>query len=296
MRRDVLHIVGVEPIVDFAEQLGSGLQVDLSRTDIYMSHIGSKGRKPGVDILSVSIPGQQPMNGKGVTCVMDARAVVFAFSDAALCKQALERLMDRGVTEPPTTLVKQQWRVRRARFSLQPSVEVLVQCLGGRAAQRDPASLAELAFGDIEPLLIHVEVFHVQREGFPDPYAGAIEKTQQRVERVRSQGSRGRQIRGGCQQCPDFVQAVDIWLMSPMRRGRPQWLGYIAERIGSGQVFTELADHTEAVALGARRKHRKRLLIPIGDLAGEAWLAQLLLDQETVEIPQQESLRSVVSA
>ena len=52
--------------------------------DIHVAHIGGQPGKPGIDILSVPIPGQQPVNRKGVSQVVDARAGVLAVTDSAL--------------------------------------------------------------------------------------------------------------------------------------------------------------------------------------------------------------------
>ena len=53
--------------IDLFDQFGCRLQVELSGMDIDMTHIGCQPRKPGVDIPSVPIPGQQPVNRKGVS-------------------------------------------------------------------------------------------------------------------------------------------------------------------------------------------------------------------------------------
>jgi hypothetical protein len=54
----MLEIVVVEPTVDFIQQFGRRLQVDLGGTDIHVAHIGGQSRKKGVDILTIPIPGQ----------------------------------------------------------------------------------------------------------------------------------------------------------------------------------------------------------------------------------------------
>ena len=64
----------VEAPVDLFDQLRSGSQIDLSRGHTYMAHVGGKPGKPRVYILAVSIPSQEPVNGKGMPQVMDTRA------------------------------------------------------------------------------------------------------------------------------------------------------------------------------------------------------------------------------
>jgi hypothetical protein len=68
--------------VDLFDQLWGSPQVDLSGMEIYMAHIGGQPGKPGVDILSVPIPGQQSVDRKGVSQVVDARAGGLAMRDS----------------------------------------------------------------------------------------------------------------------------------------------------------------------------------------------------------------------
>ena len=56
----------MKALVDLGDELRCCLQVDLSGVDIHMAHIGGQPWKPGVEILSVPIPGQQPLNRKCV--------------------------------------------------------------------------------------------------------------------------------------------------------------------------------------------------------------------------------------
>ena len=71
----MLEVVIVEPAVHFAQEFGGGLQVDLGRADVHMAHVSGQRRKPGIDIFTVLIPGQQPMDREGMPNVMDARPV-----------------------------------------------------------------------------------------------------------------------------------------------------------------------------------------------------------------------------
>ena len=42
-----MQVVIVEPLIYLFEQFGGGLQIDVRRTDIYMTHIGGKSGQPG---------------------------------------------------------------------------------------------------------------------------------------------------------------------------------------------------------------------------------------------------------
>ena len=70
--------------VDLFDQFWGSPQVDLSGMEIHVAHIGGQPGKPGVDILSVPIPGQQSVDRKGVSQVVDAGAGVLGVKDAAL--------------------------------------------------------------------------------------------------------------------------------------------------------------------------------------------------------------------
>jgi len=70
--------------IDLLDQLRCSPQIDLSGMDIHVAHIGCEPWKSCVDILSVPIPGQQPMNRKGVSEVVDAGAGVLTVMDSAL--------------------------------------------------------------------------------------------------------------------------------------------------------------------------------------------------------------------
>ena len=89
------------------DQFRCGAQVDLSGMDIHMAHIGCKPRKSCVDIFSVPIPGQEPVNGKGVSEVVDAGAGVLAVGDTALSQQVPEGLIDGAVVQAAGSLVEE---------------------------------------------------------------------------------------------------------------------------------------------------------------------------------------------
>lgn len=88
----------MEPAIDFTEKLGGWLQVDLGRTDVHVPHVRSQGWKAGIDIFSVAIPGQEPMDRERVAKIMNARSGAAAPRDAALLQQVHERLTDRWMT------------------------------------------------------------------------------------------------------------------------------------------------------------------------------------------------------
>jgi hypothetical protein len=79
-----MQVVFMKAPVDLLDQLRGSLQVDLSGVEVHMAHIGGQPGESGVEILSVPIPGQQPVNGKGVSQVVDARAGVLVVTNAAL--------------------------------------------------------------------------------------------------------------------------------------------------------------------------------------------------------------------
>ena len=142
-------------------QLRCSSQVDLSGMDIHMAHIGCQPWKSCVDILSVSIPGQESVNRKGVAQVVDARVGVLAVMDIALSQQMPEGLIDSAVVQLAGSLVDKEGRVGRSWCHLQAFMYVLLQSLTGRVTQGHPACLSELAFCDIEKLLLAVEVLQV---------------------------------------------------------------------------------------------------------------------------------------
>ena len=81
---DLMQVVVMKAPIDLLDQLRCSPQVDLSGMDIHVPHIGCQPRKPCVDILSISIPGQQPVDRKSVSEVVYAGAGVLAVMDATL--------------------------------------------------------------------------------------------------------------------------------------------------------------------------------------------------------------------
>ena len=151
----------MKAVIDLFYQFRCGAQVDLSGMDIHMAHIGCEPWKPCVHILSVPIPGQESMNREGVPDVVDAGAGVPAVMDTALSQQMPEGLIDGAVVQSAGSLVEKQGGVGRAWPHLQPFAHVLLKGLAGGSAQGHPAGLSELAFCDIEHLLLAVEVLQV---------------------------------------------------------------------------------------------------------------------------------------
>ena len=127
---NLMQVVVMKAPIDLFDQLRGCLQVDLSGMDIHMAHIGGQPWKPGVDILSVPIPGQQPVNRKGVSQVVDAGAGELAVTDSALPQQVLEGLIDGAGVQAAGSLVEEERGVGRAWRHLQPFAQVLLQGLG----------------------------------------------------------------------------------------------------------------------------------------------------------------------
>ena len=78
-----MQVVIVEPLIYLFEQFGGGLQIDVRGTDIYMTHIGGKRGQSGIDIVSLPVPGKQPMYSEGVPDVMDMRPRAVVVRDIA---------------------------------------------------------------------------------------------------------------------------------------------------------------------------------------------------------------------
>jgi hypothetical protein len=79
-----MQVVVIKAPIDLCNQLRCCLKVDLSGMDIHMAHIGGQPREPGINVLSIPIPGQQPLNRKGVSQVVDAGAGELAVTNPAL--------------------------------------------------------------------------------------------------------------------------------------------------------------------------------------------------------------------
>jgi hypothetical protein len=104
---DLGQVVVMEAPVDLFDQFRGSLQVDLSGMDIHVAHIGCQPWKPGINVLSVPIPGQQPINCKSVPEVMDAWTGVSGMMDTALLQQAPESLVDGALVQAPGSLIEE---------------------------------------------------------------------------------------------------------------------------------------------------------------------------------------------
>ena len=62
-----MQVVVIKAPIDLCNQLRGCLKIDVSGMDIHVAHIGSQPREPGVDVLSIPILGQEPLNRKGVS-------------------------------------------------------------------------------------------------------------------------------------------------------------------------------------------------------------------------------------
>ena len=160
--------------IDLLDQLRCSSQIDLSGMDIHVAHIGCQPRKSCVDILSVPIPGQEPVNGKGVSEVVDAGAGVLAVMDSALPQQVPEGLVDGAVVQAAGSLVEEERGIERTWPHLQPFAHVLLKGLAGGSAYGHPACFSELAFCDIEHLLFAEEVLQVQGQRLTNPNPRAV--------------------------------------------------------------------------------------------------------------------------
>ena len=78
-----MQVVIVEQLIYLFEQFGGGLQIDVRGTDIYMTHIGGKSGQPGVDIVSLPVPGKQPVYSEGMSQIMDTRPRALVVRDVA---------------------------------------------------------------------------------------------------------------------------------------------------------------------------------------------------------------------
>ncbi len=174
--------------MDLFDQFRCGAQVDLSGMDINMAHIGSEPRKPCVHILTVPIPGQESMNREGVPDVVYSGTGVLAVMDIALFQQMPEGLIDSTVVQTAGSLVDKEGSVGRSWRHLQAYIHVLLQSLAGGVTQGCPAGLSELAFCDIEHLLLAVEVHKVQGRRLTNTDPRAVEKAQKTAIGVRSKG------------------------------------------------------------------------------------------------------------
>ena len=182
---DVLQVVLMEAPLDVFDQLGRRMQVDLCGLDVHVAHVGSQPRQAGVDIRAVPVPGQKPVNREGVTQVVEAWSSGRVVRNSAALQQASEGWIDGRLMQRAAALVEEERRVQRAGLPAQASVHLLPHRPARRLAQRHPAGLAELARGDVEPLLGAVEVLQRQRARLADPDPRAVQQPQQGAVSLR---------------------------------------------------------------------------------------------------------------
>ena len=214
-----MQVVVIKAPIDLCNQLRCCLKVDVSGMDIDVAHIGGQPWKPGVDVLSIPIPGQQPLNRKCVSQIVDAGTSDLAVTDPALPQQVVEGLMDGAGGQAAGSLVEQERGVGRAWPHLQPFAQVLFERSAGGSAQGHPTSLSELALGDIEAMLGTMEVLQVQGQGLTNPDARTVEKPQKRLVGVGPKGVCRRQFGGRRHERVDFRMTIDIGRVSPPVRG-----------------------------------------------------------------------------
>jgi len=70
--------------MSFFEQFRYCLDVDLSRAHSDVSHIGGERWQSSVDIPAITIPGQKPMDRKGVAQIVNPRPRSFIIPNTAV--------------------------------------------------------------------------------------------------------------------------------------------------------------------------------------------------------------------
>jgi len=178
----MVEVVGAKTVIDLLEEFGSGLKIDLCGTDVDVSQIGGQRRKTGIDIIAVSVPLKETMNGEGVTKIVKAWAKVLVVGDAGLWEDLSESLVDRGVAQPSASEIDKEGRVWRPRLPEQALLTVFLQRANGRGGQGDPSVFPEFAFADVEGFRLRMEVFEVESQGLADPDSGGIEESEERSE------------------------------------------------------------------------------------------------------------------
>ena len=82
---------------DLFGQLRRGPKIDLGGMDAHMAHIGCQPRQSCVYILSVPVLGQQPVDSKGMSQVVNTGGYVF-ITNGTMRQQSSEGLIDRDMT------------------------------------------------------------------------------------------------------------------------------------------------------------------------------------------------------
>ena len=86
--------VVVETLIDLLDEFGRGLEIDLGVADVGVAHVSGEGRQTRVDVLAVSIPLEEAMDGEGVTKIVETGAAARTMLYAALSEELPEGLID----------------------------------------------------------------------------------------------------------------------------------------------------------------------------------------------------------
>lgn len=130
--------------------------------------------------------------------------------DPTLAQQLAEGVVHGRVAQAASAQVHQQRCVRRVRDAPLSALHVLTQGVVGGRAQRHPAGFAKLALGNVQALLVFMEVFQVQGERLADAEARAGQQSQQGPVSLRAERSGGRQLPGGGHQPLDLGDGVEV--------------------------------------------------------------------------------------
>ena len=102
----------MEPAVNFSKQLRCGTQVNLGGGNFHVAQVGGERGEPGVDVLPITIPGQQPMNCEGMPQIVDTRDGALVARNPAVAQQLMESSVDCGVAQTLLSLIEKQWAGR----------------------------------------------------------------------------------------------------------------------------------------------------------------------------------------
>ena len=73
-----------------------------------MAHVGGERGKSGVDVLPITIPGQQPMNCEGMPQIVDTRDGALVARNPTMAQQLMESSVDCGVAQTLLSLIEKQ--------------------------------------------------------------------------------------------------------------------------------------------------------------------------------------------
>ncbi len=81
-----------------------------------MTHVGGERGEPSVDVLPITIPGQQPMNCEGMSQIVNSRDGVVVARNPTVAQQLMECIAYRGVAQMLLSLIQKQRAGRRLRL------------------------------------------------------------------------------------------------------------------------------------------------------------------------------------